>query len=124
LPWDEWVKKYAKCPHCGEQGHICPNCPIHLDKIKSGKIKRGGMHPSPCGLPKSCPPGRPAQQHDFMKDPKAKAFFSAFQALSTTDEGEDNNNDALAEANNAAHDQDTGDIDLHGFLSMVGYLKE
>jgi hypothetical protein len=22
LPWDEWVKKYAKCHLCGEQGHI------------------------------------------------------------------------------------------------------
>jgi hypothetical protein len=36
LPWDEWVKKYPKCHHCGEQGHIHPNCPIYLDKIKSG----------------------------------------------------------------------------------------
>ncbi len=124
LPWDEWVKKYAKCHHCSEQGHILPNCPIYLDKIKSGKIKQGGTHPSPCGPPKSCPPGRPTQQHNFMKDPKAKAFFSAFQALFTTDEGADNGNDALAKANNAAYNQDTGDNDLHGFLSMVGYLKE
>jgi hypothetical protein len=104
LPWDEWVKKYAKCHHCGEQGHIRLNCPIYLDKIKSGKIKRGGMCPSPCGPPKSCPPGYPAQQRDFMKDPKAKDFFSAFQALFTADEGADDDNDALAEANDAAHD--------------------
>jgi hypothetical protein len=55
-----------------------------------------------------------------MKDPKAKAFFSAFQALFTTDEGADDDNDPLAEANDAAHDQDTEDNDLHGFLSMVG----
>jgi hypothetical protein len=33
LPWDEWVKKYAKCHHCGAQDHIHPNCPIYLDKI-------------------------------------------------------------------------------------------
>jgi hypothetical protein len=124
LPWDEWVKKYATCHHCSEQGHIHPNCPIYLDKIKSGKIKRGGMRSSPRGPPKSHPPGHHAQQGDFMKDPKTKAFFSAFQALFTTDEGAGNNNDALAKANNAVHDRDAGDNDLHGFLSMVGYLKE
>ena len=82
------------------------------------------MGPSPRAQPKSCPLGHPAQQRDFMKDPKAKAFFSAFQALFTTDEGAGNNNDALAKANNAVHDRDAGDNDLHGFLSMVGYLKE
>jgi hypothetical protein len=124
LTWDEWVKKYAKCHHCGEQGHICPNCPIYLDKIKSSKIKRGGMYASPRGLPKACHPGCPLQRRDFMKDPKAKAFSSAFQALFTTDEGVDDDNDALAKANNAAHDQDAEDNDLHGLLSMVGYLKE
>jgi hypothetical protein len=48
-----------------------------------------------------------------MKDPKANAFFSAFQALFTTDEGADDNNDTLAKANNAAHDQDAEDNDLH-----------
>jgi hypothetical protein len=39
LPWDEWVKKYGKCHHCGEQGYIRPNCTIYLDNIKSRKIK-------------------------------------------------------------------------------------
>ncbi len=124
LPWDEWGKKYAKCHHCGKQGHIHPNCPIYLDKIKSGKIKRGVMRPSPCGPPKACPPGHPAQQIYFMKDPQAYAFFSAFQALFTTDEGAGDNNDALTKANNAAQDQDTEEDDLHGFLSMVGYFRE
>jgi hypothetical protein len=82
------------------------------------------MQPSPCGLPKACPPGHPAQKHDFMKVPKAKAFFSDFQALFTTDEGVKDNNDNLAKTNNVAHNQDTDDDELHGFLSMVGYLKE
>ncbi len=77
LSWDEWVNMYAKCHHCGEQSHIHPNCPMYLDKIKSGKIKRCRTCPSPCGPPKSCPPGCSAQQRDFMKDPKAKAFFLA-----------------------------------------------
>ncbi len=104
LPWDEWVKKYTKYHHRSEQGHIRSNFPTYLDKIKSGKIKRGGTRPSPFDPPKACPPGRPAQQCDFMKDPKVKAFFSAFQALFISDEGVDDNNDALAKANNAAHD--------------------
>ena len=82
------------------------------------------MGPSPRAQPKSCPLGHPAQQRDFMKDPEAKAFFSAFQALFTTDEGADDNNDALTKANDAANDQGAEDNDLHGFLSMVGYLKE
>jgi hypothetical protein len=121
LLWDERVKKYAKCHHCGEQGHIRPNCSIYLDKIKSSKIKRGKTCPIPCGPPKARPLGCPVQQRDFMKDPKAKAFFLAFQAFFTTDEGVDNDNDTLAKANNAAHNQDAEDDDLHGFLSMVGY---
>ncbi len=124
LPWNEWVKKHAKCHYCSEQGHIRPNCPIYLDKIKFGKIKRDRMHPSPCGWLKSCLLGCPAQQRDFMKGSKAKAFFLSFQALFTTDEGADDGNDALVEANNAAHNQGAGDNDLHGFHYMLGYLKE
>jgi hypothetical protein len=34
LPWDEWVEKYAKCHHCGGQGHIRPHCPIYIEKVK------------------------------------------------------------------------------------------
>jgi hypothetical protein len=58
MPWDEWVKLYAKCHHCGEKGHIRPDCPKYLQQIKSGKMVRGPKHqcPGPCGLPLSCPP--------------------------------------------------------------------
>jgi hypothetical protein len=24
LPWDNWVKLYTKCHHCGDKGHIYP----------------------------------------------------------------------------------------------------
>jgi hypothetical protein len=58
-----------------------------------------------------------------MKDPKAKAFFSAFQALFNNDdvndyEGNKCNNDNLntdAPANNEAEEE------LREFLSMVGF---
>jgi hypothetical protein len=39
LPWDEWVKWYAKCHHFQEKGHICSHCPIYIEKAKSGKIR-------------------------------------------------------------------------------------
>jgi hypothetical protein len=39
LPWDEWVKKYAKCAHCGEIGHIRPKCRKYLAQTESGEIK-------------------------------------------------------------------------------------
>jgi hypothetical protein len=40
MPWNEWVKKYAKCDHCGGMGHICPTCKKYLAQIESGEIKR------------------------------------------------------------------------------------
>jgi hypothetical protein len=40
IPWEEWVKKFAKCHHCGKQGHIRPNCPDYLQKVASGEITR------------------------------------------------------------------------------------
>jgi hypothetical protein len=55
-----------------------------------------------------------------MKDPKAKAFFLAFQALFSIDDGDD-------EDDKETHkDQTKVDVDegLHGFLSMVGYINE
>jgi hypothetical protein len=30
MPWEEWVKLYAKCHHCGEKGHIRPDWPKYL----------------------------------------------------------------------------------------------
>ena len=39
LPWDKWVKLYAKCHHCKDTGHICPQCPDYIKKIRSGEIK-------------------------------------------------------------------------------------
>jgi hypothetical protein len=30
IPWNEWVKLYAKCHHCGAKGHIHPHCPDYL----------------------------------------------------------------------------------------------
>jgi hypothetical protein len=40
IPWDEWVKLYAKFHHCGKKGHICPYCPDYLKKIENGEVKQ------------------------------------------------------------------------------------
>ncbi len=60
MQWEEWVKFYAKSHHCGEKGHIHPDCPKYLQQIKSGEILHGPKHqsPGPCGPRLSCPPGR------------------------------------------------------------------
>ncbi len=135
MPWDEWVKLYAKCHHCGEKGHICLIALNTFNKIKSGKIVRGPKHqrPGPCGPPLSPPPGRgpprpPGRaepQRDFMKEPKAKALLLAFQALFTNDknniEEEDESNDK--QDGDADNDQEVDD-DVRAFLSLVGSLKD
>jgi hypothetical protein len=85
LPWDKLVKIYAMCHHCGDKGHIHPQCPDYIKKVNSGKIKHsnGSNHPSPCGLPSARPSNcsTPLGRNNFLKDPKAKTFLSAFQAL-------------------------------------------
>jgi hypothetical protein len=60
-----------------------------------------------------------------MKEPKAKAFLSAFQALFTNDE---NNNEEEDESNDiqdgdADNNQEVDD-DVRAFLSLVGSLKD
>jgi hypothetical protein len=54
MPWEEWVKLYAKCHHCGEKGHIRPDCPKYLQQIKSGKIICGPKHQRPGPVDRHC----------------------------------------------------------------------
>ncbi len=79
LPWDKWVRKYAKCTHCGKIGHIRPQCPLYLDAIASGAPKRSEYKPKggDWRAPKKGGPNTPPR-HNFLKNPKAKAFLSAF----------------------------------------------
>jgi hypothetical protein len=124
LPFVEWVNLHAICHHCGEKGHICPHCPKYIEQVKSGQIKiPPKQRPSPRGPYADHPPGRLAAQRPYMKDSKAKAFLSAFQALFTKEDKE--------EAEDTEHNDDvdaTGDNedeeDMRYFFSMVGSLKE
>jgi hypothetical protein len=59
-----------------------------------------------------------------MKDPKAKTFFSAFQALFTNDEVNDDDGNTCNDNIQDAPVNNEADEDLRGFLSMVGSLKE
>ncbi len=62
-----------------------------------------------------------------MKDPKAKAFLSAFKTFMCVNDDSDDDSNANNEVSTAddddAHD-DNGDEDLQGFLSMIGSLKD
>jgi hypothetical protein len=129
LPWDKWVKLHTKCHHCGEKGHICPQCPDYLKKIKSGEIKQA-YRPNYRGQPQACPANRGLPQarcNKFLTDPKAKAFLSAFQALFIPDDDDvengDGDKDLIIDDGDIEQDQGV-DRDIYNFLSLVGSLKE
>ncbi len=137
LPWEEWVNVYATCHHCGEKGHIRPMCPKYLAAIKSGKISPKNprnfhdARKKPPGRPLPGKPGFRKQLPCDFKDPKAKAFLSAFQASfqalfaqdkEVSNDGDDDNDKGTTGADE--FDVDDGDTDLHGFLTMVGSLKD
>jgi hypothetical protein len=128
LPFDEWVKLFAKCHHCGEKGHIHPHCPDYVAKVKSGEIKQPYRQNGACP---NKPNGIPKGHRDFSKDPKAKAFWvAAFEAMfGDDDEGDENENNVPStdeDQANATDDKDNenADEDMRSFFSMVGSLKE
>jgi hypothetical protein len=127
IPWEEWVKKFAKCHHCGKQGHIRPNCPNYLKKVASGEIKRVSSNRP--RYPQGCSPrgnsNDPPRFPDknFLKNPRAKAFLSTLQALFCDDSGDNEDANEVTQDNEDDHEDD--DNNLHSFLSMVGSsLKE
>jgi len=124
MPWEEWVKKYAECHHCGKKGHIRPDCPDYLKKIDSGEIRRppfraarpqARQHYRKLPTPARRPPDK------TRNDPKMKAFLSAFNALF-----DDNDEDANDDEGSAGDDNDGTDIDedVYNFLAKVGCLKD
>jgi hypothetical protein len=131
LPWEEWVKKYAKCNHCGEIGHIRPTCSKYLAAIESGQIKRPDKKASrDLGRRPKTREGAHTPRRDFLNDPKARSFLSAVKSMmfdsdDSGDESDNNNKEATQEDHDDsenAHADD--DDDLQGFLSMIGSLKD
>ncbi len=124
LPFDEWVKLHATCHHCGKKGHIHPHCPKYIKQVKSSQIKiPPKQHPSPRGPYAARPPGRPAAQRPYIKDPKAKAFFSAFQVLFTKEDKEEEEDTERNDDVDATDDNKDAE-DMRNFFSMVGSIKE
>jgi hypothetical protein len=136
LPWEEFVKLYATCHHCREKGHIRPMCPKYLMAIQSGEINPKhpcNFHDMRKKLPVHQLPGKTGnckQPPQNLKDPKAKAFLSAFQALfqalfaneeASNDDNEEEDKDSPRSDDCNVNDDDN---DLHGSLSMVGSLKD
>jgi hypothetical protein len=126
LPFEEWAKLYAECHECGVKGHICPHCPIYIEKVKSGQIKPPFKQGGARNQPSAKPLGLPKPHRDFLKDPKVRAFWvAAFNAMF----GEDNDGekyDILSAEDNDTEDTNTknADGDMQSFLPMVGSLKE
>ena len=125
IPWNEWVKLYAKCHHCGAKGHIHPHCPDYLKKIKSGEIKRpfrphkSQLRPTNRGVPQ-------ARRQNFANDQKMKAFLTAFNALfegSVKTDSTEGDDDA-SQSDGDEHAEEELDNDVYNFLAKVGSLKE
>ncbi len=77
--------------HCGEKGHICPTCPKYLAQIESGEIQRP-VRATPAG-------GKPANPKYKVKDCRARALLSVFQAFygDDSDSGDSEDNGAGGE---------------------------
>ena len=145
IPWDDWVKIHGVCHYCHEKGHIRPKCPKYLADIASGKIKRndvrdntrmGSRSPADGGKQrfndkfKQAPPADGGKQkfNDKFKNasPKFKTLLAAFQAWSTDDA--DNNQNDDHDHVEAPHedivDKDLDDEEAFGFFSALASLKE
>jgi hypothetical protein len=105
---------------------------LYLKAIASGAIKKpeykpkGGDQRTPKkGSPKTGSPNTP--RRNFLKDPKARAFLSAFQSFmcesDDSDDGDVNNEDNAVEDDDENVQEEDAE-DLHGFLSMIGSLKD
>jgi hypothetical protein len=129
VQWEELVRTHAVCHHCSEKGHINPKCHKYLAAIEAGKIIRANLIDSK--RKKNPPrtlagPSRGVGQSK-MKDPKVKAFLSAFQALFTNEDYDDNKEDNGGNNVNDKEEDgndDNNDDDLHGILLMIGLLEE
>jgi hypothetical protein len=94
----------------------------------------GGLKPPskarPCVPPVAEPPGLPNPWRDYSKNQKAKAIWAAaFKALFDNNcidklNGNDGNDSNKRNQDKDEFPDNKANKDLHGFISMVGYLKE
>jgi hypothetical protein len=131
LPWEDWVKLYATCHHCREKEHIHPMCPKYLAANQSREINPKHH----CNFHNICkkPPIRQLpgkisnrkQTPQNLKDRKAKAFLSAFQALFqalfANEEASNDKNDEVDKDSPRLDDCDVNDNDndLHASQDQI-----
>jgi hypothetical protein len=89
----------AVCHHCGKKWHIRPKCPKYIANIESRKFvrldtrdNRRLKNPTQAG-------GQTQGIGQNTKDPKDKAFLSAFKALFANEEEEEGDQDQGGERN-------------------------
>ena len=127
MSWDDWVKEYAKCDHCGKIGHIRPHCPKYLAQIESGEIQLPPRTPKRNLQRGARKPMGPKYKGN---DRKAQALLSVFKAIygqdsSDSEDEEDGGDDEKDNDNNEEDNNDHTDEDKQTFLSMIGSsLKE
>ena len=127
IPWDEWIKTNGVCHFCGEKGHIRPKCPKYLADIASGRIKRNDIRDNTrYGSRNTGTQGSSVKQkfnEKYKNSPKFKTLLAAFQAWST-DDNVDNNEEQveIPQENDVSKDND--DEDAFGFFSALASLKE
>ena len=124
MAWDDWVKEYAKCDHCGKIGHIRPHCPKHLAQIESGEIQRPPRTPKR-NLQRGA--RKPIGPKHKGNDRKAQALLSVFKAIygqesSDSEDGDDDsgNDHEKEDVNGDEDNNDDTDGDKQTFLSMIG----
>jgi hypothetical protein len=78
LKFNEWAKLQT-CHHCGNKGHIRPNCRKYLAKKANGTLPPPGKK----RLTRPAPALNKYPREKLQKDPKLKALLSAFSAFTT-----------------------------------------
>jgi hypothetical protein len=145
IPWDEWVKIHGVCHHCHERGHIHPKCPKYLADIASGKIKQNDVRDNTrfgsCSLAdggkqrfndkfKHTPLADGGKQrfNDKSKNasPKFKTLLAAFQAWSTDDDnnGQNEDHNHVEMSKEDIVDKDLDNKEAFGFFLALTLLKE
>jgi hypothetical protein len=71
--------KLQTCHHCGNKGHVCPNCRKYLAEKANGTLPPlGEKH-----LTRPAPAFNKYHREKLQKDPKLQALLSAFSAYTT-----------------------------------------
>ena len=123
LKFNKWAKLQT-CHHCGNKGHVCPNCQKYLAEKANGTLPPPGKK----RLTRPAPAFNKYRCEKLQKDPKLKALLSAFSAFTTKYLADSQPEASETAANGDDHNnlasgaKDENEVNV--FLGMVGALKE